>query len=493
MNSDRGPLSEGDGHITTDRQSHGKVRTDEAGLGSVDVTASTVANIGPGIDFYFAFGVIVVTAGIAAPLTIIAAGIAVFFLAFIVAEFTKMEPSAGSFITYVETSLGPRAGVVTALLTTVGFTVAIAGVFTMAGGMISLTLEHYTSWHPSWVPIALVITTAAIGLTMRGASLSTTAVGIATVVQVLIMVAVCLVVLVDQRSHLSGTPFSWSHLHNGLAGLSAGFPLALYMLIGWENAPALAEETRNPRRTIPRAIYTALLLTTALFVLFAYTTIVGFHYKTSSIGRASVPFLEMADHYLGGVAILAWLAGIASVFCTLVAAVNAQARMIFDGGRSGLLPAWLGKSRQPGETPVNALLTMATIGLGIVLAWWLCHLSGLIGGTTDPVNLYAECSTMGTILVLLVYVLAAISLPVFMWRRHRDSFSAIRYIGMPALGALALVIPFIELFQPGQPVPYSIFPYLSVAILIGSWILAQYVVRRNPQAGESEGDALPDP
>lgn len=32
-------------------------------LGTADVTASTVANIGPGIDFYFAFGVIAVTAG----------------------------------------------------------------------------------------------------------------------------------------------------------------------------------------------------------------------------------------------------------------------------------------------------------------------------------------------------------------------------------------------------------------------------------------------
>jgi hypothetical protein len=45
-------------------------------LGTVDVTASTVANIGPGIDFYFAFGVIAVTAGVAAPLTIPAAGVA---------------------------------------------------------------------------------------------------------------------------------------------------------------------------------------------------------------------------------------------------------------------------------------------------------------------------------------------------------------------------------------------------------------------------------
>jgi amino acid transporter len=414
----------------------------------------------------------------------------VFLLAFIVAEFDRMEPSAGSFITYVETSLGPKAGVVTALLIAVGFTVAIAGVFAMAGAMISLTLEHYTSWHLSWLPIALVMTTAAIWFTMRGASLSITAVGIAMVVQVLIMVAVCAVVLIDQRSHLSSTPFSWSHLHNGLAGLSAGFPLALYMLIGWENAPALAEETRDPRRTIPRALYTALAFTTVLFVLFAYTTVTGFHYDTSSIGRASVPFLEMADHYLGDTAILAWLVGIASVLCMLIAAVNAQARMIFDGGRSGLLPSWLGRSRPPGETPVNALLTMAVTGLGVVVIWWLCHATGLVGGGGEPVNLYAECSTMGTILVLFVYVLTAVSLPVFMWRHHRDSFSIVRYIGVPTLAVLALAIPFIELFHPGQPLPYSVFPYLALATLTVAWGLARYVVRRNPEAGASEGQSL---
>ena len=90
-------------------QSGGHLKSGQ--LGTADVTASTVANIGPGIDFYFAFGVIAVTAGVAAPLTILAAGVAVALLAFTVAEFTKAEPSAGSFITYVETALGARAGV----------------------------------------------------------------------------------------------------------------------------------------------------------------------------------------------------------------------------------------------------------------------------------------------------------------------------------------------------------------------------------------------
>ncbi|MFZ2045489.1 MAG: hypothetical protein WAV12_15975, partial [Trebonia sp.] len=172
-------------------------------LGTADVTASTVANIGPGIDFYFGFGVVAATAGVAAPLTILAATVAVALLAFTVAEFTRAEPSAGSFITYVETGLGARAGVATALLVTVGYTVAIASVFTMSGGLVAMTLAQFTSWHPWWGPFTVVLTAGAIWLTARGVKLSTVAVGAAVVVQVAIMLAVCLLVLVDQRAALS--------------------------------------------------------------------------------------------------------------------------------------------------------------------------------------------------------------------------------------------------------------------------------------------------
>jgi amino acid transporter len=466
-------------------QSAGHLRAGQ--LGTADVTASTVANIGPGIDFYFAFGVIAVTAGVAAPLTILAAGVAVVLLAFTVAQFTKAEPSAGSFITYVETSLGPRAGVVTALLVAVGYTVAIAGVFTMSGGMVAMTLSHYTSWHPPWEPLTLVLTVGAIWLTIRGVRLSTSAVGLAVLLQVAIMLAVCVTVLIDQRAHLSAIPFSWAHLTGGLSGLSAGFPLALYMFIGWENGPALAEECRDPRRTVPRALYMSIAIGAALFVFFAYATVSGFNYDVSSIGRSSVPFLTVADHYLGGAAVLAWVAGTVSVLATLIAAVNSQARMLFDGGRSGLLPARLGHVRAPLDTPVNALLTMASVGLGIIGVWWVSHLIGLDTGSMNPVGLYAECSTMGTIVILFVYFLTALALPVFMWRRHRQSFSALRHVAIPVLGALTLIVPFVELCKPGQPAPYSEFPYIALAIVAAASVIAVVVVHRHPSTGSGEG------
>ncbi len=460
-------------------------------LGTADVTASTIANIGPGIDFYFAFGVIAVTAGVAAPLTIVAAGVAVALLAFTVAEFTKAEPSAGSFITYVDTALGARAGVATALLVTVGYTVAIAAVFTMSGGMVAITLAHYTSWHPPWGPLSLVLTAGAIWLTARGVKLSTAAVGAAVLVQVAIMVVVCVIVLVDQRAHLSGIPFSWAHLTGGLAGLSAGFPLALYMFIGWENGPALAEESRDPRRTIPRALYISVAIAAALFVLFAYATVTGFSYDVSSIGRSSVPFLAVADHYLGAAAVLAWIAGIVSVLATLVAGADSQSRMLFDGGRAGLLPARLGQVRPRSGTPVNALLVMAGAGLGIIGAWWVSHLISGDTGSMDPVGLYAECSTMGTIVILFVYFLTMLSLPVFMWRRYRDSFSPFRHVAVPALGSLTLIVPFVELCQPGQPAPYSAFPFIALAIAAAAAVIGCLVVYRHPRTGAGEGATFP--
>ena len=460
-------------------------------LGTADVTASTVANIGPGIDFYFAFGVIAVTAGVAAPLTIVAAGVAVVLLAFTVAEFTKAEPSAGSFITYVETALGSRAGVATALLVAVGYTVAIAAVFAMSGGMVAMTVAHYTSWHPPWGPLTLILTVAAIWLTARGVKLSTAAVGAAVLVQVAIMVVVCVIVLVDQRAQLSGIPFSWAHLTGGLAGLSAGFPLALYMFIGWENGPALAEESRDPRRTIPRALYISVAIAAALFVFFAYATVTGFGYDVSSIGRSSVPFLTVADHYLGGAAVLAWIAGIVSVLATLVAAADSQSRMLFDGGRTGLLPARLGHVRPRSGTPVNALLVMAGAGLGIIGVWWVSHLISGDTGAMDPVGLYAECSTMGTIVILFVYFLTTLSLPIFMWRRHRDSFSPFRHVAIPVLGSLTLIVPFAELCKPGQPAPYNAFPFIALAIAAAAAVIACLVVHRHPRTGAGEGTAPP--
>jgi len=380
---------------------------------------------------------------------------------------------------------------VTALLVTVGYTVAITGLFTMAGGLLAMTLAHYTSWNVPWGPLSLVLTVAAIWVTAKGVKLSTSAVGVALVAQIAVMLAVCIAVLV--RGHLSAAPFSWAHLDGGLTGLSRGFPLALYMFIGWENGPALAEECRDPERTVPRALYISIAIGAVLFVLFAYATVTGFGDNVSSIGRSSVPFLTVADRDLGGAAVLAWVAGILSVLAALVAGSSSQARMLFDGGRSGLLPARLGRLRRSSQTPVNALIFMAAGGLGTIGVWWIIHLLTGHTGSMNPVGLYAECSTMGTIVILAVYLLTNLSLPLFIWRRHRSMFSPVRHLVVPALGSAVLVVPFVELSEPGQPSPYSTFPFIALGLVAVAAAIAWLVVHRHPAAGSSEAIPAPAP
>jgi len=76
---------------------------------------------------------------------------------------------------------------------------------------------------------------------------------------------------------------------------------------------------------------------------------------------------------------------------------------------------------------------------------------------------------MGTIVILVVYLLTNLSLPVFMWRRHRTMFSPLRHVAVPALGSAILVVPFIELCEPGQPSPYSTFPFIALGLVaVGS-------------------------
>src|ERR1700729_2135131 len=100
-------------------------RLHRGALSLVDISASTMANIGPAYSFYFSFGLIVVTAGIAAPLTIVAAAVAIALLANTLAQFSRAQPSTGGFITFVGKTFGGTSAVTTALGAGGGYIIAI--------------------------------------------------------------------------------------------------------------------------------------------------------------------------------------------------------------------------------------------------------------------------------------------------------------------------------------------------------------------------------
>ena len=467
-------------------------RLHRGALGLVDISASTMANIGPAYSFYFGFGLLVVTAGIGAPLTIIAAAIAIALLGNTLAQFSRAQPSTGGFITFVGKAFGGTSAVTTALLCGAGYIIAISSVLAVSGGFLSLTLQYYFNWNIPWILMSILLTGGAVVMMLRGVGVSTRLAGFFFGFEMLVLVVVSVVLLIQNRGHLSFAPFEPHNITNGFSGLAAGFPLAVYLFIGWENSAALAEETGNPRRNVPRAVFLSIALMAVSYVLFAYATITGFGYNATKLAASTIPFITVAHSALAAFALFAYLAGLTSTLGVLIAAVNSQARLIFNAGREGLLPRWIGRVQPGRRTPRNAIFTFVGIASLIILVWALGHLIGGHSGSMSPFNFFDESGTMGTILVLVVYFLANLALP-FYYRKYRPAeFNVIKHLVLPVLGMAAIAIPVYYLSKPGQPAPYSWFPYAALAILIVSVIYAAILTRRDPGLAERVGSIVAD-
>jgi hypothetical protein len=63
-------------------------------------------------------------------------------------------------------------------------------------------------------------------------------------------------------------------------------------------------------------------------------------------------------------------------------------------------------------------------------------------------------------------------------------------VAVPIVGALTLIVPFVELFKPGQPAPYAEFPYIALAIVAAAIVIACLTVHRHPSTGSGEGTAF---
>jgi amino acid transporter len=153
-------------------------RLHRGALGLVDIAASTMANIGPAYSFFFGFGLIVVTAGIAAPLTILAAIIAIALLGNTLSQFSRAQPSTGGFITFVGKSFGGTSAVTTALLCGAGYIIAISSVLAVSGWYFEYVLAYYFHWNVPWIIWSVLLTAGSVVMMYRGVAVSTKLAGL---------------------------------------------------------------------------------------------------------------------------------------------------------------------------------------------------------------------------------------------------------------------------------------------------------------------------
>ena len=148
-------------------------------------------------------------------------------------------------------------------------------------------------------------------------------------------------------------------------GVLSGAALVFFAFIGFDEVITLSEETRDPVRTIPRALLLALGISTLLYVLVAVSavSVLG----VDGLSASERPLAEAMTELFGpGAGRWLSVAAIVSTSSTVLLVVTAASRMLYGVAVAGDLPGRLGIVRHR-RVPLNALLVSAAVACGLIL------------------------------------------------------------------------------------------------------------------------------
>ncbi|MFH9298628.1 APC family permease [Streptomyces sp. NPDC017520] len=334
------------------------------------------------------------------------------------AELVTKYPRAGGASHYASLAYGPFLGFLA------GFCMLAAGVVSVAAlarGFGGDYLSEFVSLPV--VLVSIVFLTALALLNARGISESTRANVIATVIEVsgLLLVIGLGAWIVLRGDGDMGRLTDLGTAHQGpAAALLSGAVLAYYSFVGFETSVNVAEETRDPRRSYPRALFGALVTAGAVYVLVGVAATVAV--PTETLTGSSGPLLEVV-RAAGGVPpeLFSAVALVAVANGALLTGIMSS-RLAYGMARDGLLPRFLTKVLPGRRTPWAAIA--ATTALSLLLA--------LTGDVTTLAS---------TLVLLLLVVFFLVNTSLLVLRRDTatpDHFRAPTLV--PVLGAVSCVV-----------------------------------------------------
>src|SRR5882672_11079185 len=122
-------------------------------LGFTEVMITGLSQIAPAFSVMFTAAVIAATVGPAVPSVYLLALVGVLATGITLAQFSRIWPSSGSFVTYISRAIGPRTGLGIAVIALLGYIVGNGGVFVYVGSYVVTEL-----FHTSGTGLTLVLT-----------------------------------------------------------------------------------------------------------------------------------------------------------------------------------------------------------------------------------------------------------------------------------------------------------------------------------------------
>ncbi len=234
-----------------------------------------------------------------------------------------------------------------------------------------------------------------------------------------------------------------------------GAALAFFAMVGFEDSVNMAEETNDPPRTFPRALFVGILITGVIYMLVAFfaTAIV----PLDVLGESTGPLLEIVKIAAAGFPL--WLFALIALFAvTNSALINLMmaSRLIYGMANQQVIPRWLGSVHPFRRTPWVAIIFTTVLAMGLTTTSQIA----VLGGTTS---------------LLLLAVFALVNTAVLILRRDTVSHY---HFKAPTIFPILGIICCVYLIIPGLSGRPSI-QYVVAGVLLGiglilwlvTWIL----------------------
>jgi len=360
-------------------------------------------------------------------------------------ELTTSIPHAGGPFAYSLRAFGPIGGVIAGYATVVELVLATPAIASALGSYMHFLYPQFPVQLTAIVCYILFTLINLLGIKESAAfSLFVT---ILAVGELLIFMGIV-------APHFQLATFTNEALPVQWAGVFAALPFAIWFYLGIEGTAMLAEEARDPSKTIPRGYITGIvtLVLLALGVMLATGGAADWRGFTS----LDYPLPQAIASVMGKDNSLTKLftgLGLFGLIASFHGIITSYGRQLFALGRSGFLPASLGTVHPRFQTPYWALLTGS--GIGII---------ALLSGTVDKLIIL---SALGAIVMYIISMLSLLQLR----RREPNSQRPFRtpfYPWFPIAALILSVVCLLAILYTSPLLSLIFFTGLALTIVLFS-------------------------
>jgi APA family basic amino acid/polyamine antiporter len=335
-----------------------------------------------------------------------------------VAEIMTAMPKAGGDYFFINRTMGPAAGAVTGLLS--WFSLSLKSSFALIGmGAFASSLLGVNPLIPAVVLLAIFVAINLLGAEHAG--------------RLQVFLVLTLFGLMTYFIIVGAPKINWAYFEpfapNGIAAVLATSGVVFVSYGGLLKIASVAEEIRNPGKTIPLAMIAALLLVGVFYVAMVFITsgVLG----ARELDQSLTPISDAAMAISGPIgANIMSLAAAAAFASTAAAGIMAASRYLLALSRDDLVPGALSRLHPKFKTPQTAVLTTGVFILGSLF-----------------LELEVLVKAASTVLIL-TYLMANICVIVLRESKlmnYRPSFRSPGYPWLQIAGSIGFVVLVLEM------------------------------------------------